>query len=117
MYMIEKYLHVDEYVKLYVFILIFFLKKFLIKAYGNIVEAVAGRLNYNFNVKIYILNNNSVGATFISRYIAICLRCKFDYWDMIIPVRKSLRKLMYVRKWNKFNRDFPFDHKEKKKSK
>jgi len=92
----------------------FFFKKSVIKFYGKFVEHLASCLNLNFNVKIYILNNNSVGATFISRFIAIGLRSKFDYLDMIIPIRKNLRKQMYVRKWNIHNTDKPWNPNEKK---
>ena len=91
----------------------YFFKKTVIKLYGRFVEHIASCLNLNFNIKIYILNNNSVGATFISRFIAIGLRSKFDYLDMIIPIRKNLRRQMYVRKWNIHNLDKPWNYKDK----
>ena len=95
------------------FFAFFFLKKNILKIYGKLVEYIASCLDLNVNVKVYALNNNSVGATFISRYIAIGLRSKFDYLDMMIPIRKNLRKQMYVRKYSKFNLDKPGNYRNK----
>jgi hypothetical protein len=84
-----------KFVRIYAY---FFVKKNLIKRFGNYVEYLATILNLKVNVKLYILNNNSVGAEFISRFLAKGLRNKFDYLDMIIPIKKSLRKQMYIKK-------------------
>jgi len=83
--------------------------------FGKYLAYLASCLDLNFNVKVYVLNNNSVGAVFISKFIAIGLRSKFDYLDMIIPIRKNLRKQMYVRKWGTQNVDYPQSKEYKRK--
>jgi hypothetical protein len=84
-----------KFLRVYVF---FFVKKSMVKRFGRFVEYLASLVNLKVNVKLFVLNNNSVGAEFISRFLAIGLRSKYDYLDMIIPIKKSLRKQMYVKK-------------------
>jgi hypothetical protein len=84
-----------KFVRVYVFL---FVKKNLIKRYGNFIEYLAAFLDLKVNVKLYIINNNSVSAEFISRFLALGLRNRYDYLDMIIPIKRSLKKQMYVRK-------------------
>lgn len=74
-----------------------FIRKHVFVGYSKYVDIVAGYFgfNMNINVKTYVLNNNSVSAMFIARFLAIGLFCRNDYRDMIIPIRRSLGRLMF----------------------
>jgi len=47
---------------------------------------------------LFLVDNASVNAAFLARYIGMALKLKFRFKDIVIPIRKNLRKLMYIRK-------------------
>jgi len=84
-----------KFLKFFVF---FFVKKTILRQYSMFFKLIFNFLNYNFDVKTFILDNNSVTAAFISRFLAIGLRNNYDYNDMVMPIRRNLRSQMFVRK-------------------
>jgi len=40
-----------------------------------------------------------LNAAYLARYIITCLRAKFDYRDTMIPIRKTLLKIMLAKRW------------------
>lgn len=87
--------NVRRLLKFFVFM---FLRKIVVNQYGKIVQLAAAYLNLNVTPKIFIINNQNVPASFISRFLAVGMRHNYDYYDMVIPIRKNLRKQMYSRK-------------------
>lgn len=63
------------------------------------LELVLSYINVGSSFKVYLLDNIHLNAAYISRYIMTCLRRNFDYRDTIIPIKKSLNKLLYARRW------------------
>jgi hypothetical protein len=86
-----------KFLKFFVF---FFVKKTILRQYAMFFKLIFSFLNHDFDVKTYILDNNSVTAAFISRFLAIGLRHNYDYNDMVIPIRRNLRSQMFVKKWS-----------------
>jgi hypothetical protein len=87
---------IRKFLRFYVF---FFLKKNVLNVYGKLIELISTYLGFKMKSKIFILDNKSVPASFIAKFIATGLRLRYDYLDMIIPIKRNLRKLMYIKKW------------------
>jgi hypothetical protein len=84
--------------KILKFFVFFFLRKTVIQQYGKLVHMAASYLGLVVNPKVFIINNQNVTAGFISRFLAVGMRHGYDYYDMVIPIRKNLRRQMYTRK-------------------
>lgn len=65
----------------------------------KIYELILLYINVNSKMKVFVLENRHLNAAYIARYITTCLRAKYDYRDTMIPIRKTLDKLLYVRRW------------------
>jgi len=68
--------------------------------FGKFVELLVSRFDYNLNTKVnlFLIDNASVNAAFLARYIGMALKLKFRFKDIVIPIRKNLKKLMYIKK-------------------
>lgn len=87
------------------FYMFFFLKKKILICYKKFFELVFKWVEYNVKVNIFLIDNSCVTASFISRFIAIGLKSRYNFSDMMFPIKNSLKKLMYARKWSKLCRD------------
>jgi len=87
----------------------FFRMYFVFKPYwkhsSKLYELILGFINVKAKIKIYILDNSHLNASYLARYIITCLRAKFDYRDTMIPIRRTLLKIMLSRRWRPI-RDF-----------
>lgn len=87
----------------------FFRMYFVFKPYWTslckVYELILLYINVNSKVKIFLLDNIHLNASYIARYIMTCLRLKFDYRDTMIPIKKTLLKIMFGRRWKPI-RDF-----------
>lgn len=85
------------------FFFIWFVYKPFFSQLSKMLEWIVLYLNIDSKVKIFLLDNHHLTASFISRFILIALRMKFDYRDTMIPIRKSLNRQMYVRRLANIN--------------
>ena len=86
-----------QFLKFYVFL---FVKKNVLKQYSMFFKILFNLVGCNYSINIFLLDNNSVNAAFIARFVAIGFKLRFNYKDMITPIKASLNKQMYVRKWS-----------------
>jgi len=70
---------------------------------SKLYELILLFINVNSKIKIYILDNSHLNAAYLARYIITCLRAKFDYRDTMIPIRKTLLKIMLAKQWRPVN--------------
>jgi len=66
---------------------------------SKLYELILLFINVNSKIKVYILDNSHLNAAYLARYIITCLRAKFDYRDTMIPIRKTLLKIMLAKRW------------------
>jgi hypothetical protein len=71
----------------------------------KLYELVLLHINVNSKIRIYLLDNVHLNATYIARYIMTCLRLNFDYRDTMIPIKKTLLKIINSKRWRPI-RDF-----------
>jgi hypothetical protein len=76
----------------------FFLKRNTLIVYGSLIESISVYLGFKVKTKMFILDNKSVPASFIAKFIATGLKLKYNYLDMIIPIRKNLKKQMFLKR-------------------
>jgi len=76
---------------------------FIFKPYwinlSKLYELILLFINVNSKIKIYVLDNSHLNASYLARYIVTCLRAKFDYRDTMIPIKKTLLKIMLAKRW------------------
>lgn len=81
----------------------FFRMYFIFKPYWvhlcKLYELILLYINVNSKIKVYILDNSHLNAAYLARYIVTCLRAKFDYRDTMIPIKKTLLKIMLSKRW------------------
>lgn len=78
---------------------LFFIFKPYWKNLSSLYELLLLYINVNSKIKIYILDNRHLNASYLARYIITCLRARFDYRDTMIPIRKTLLKIMLAKRW------------------
>lgn len=87
----------------------FFRMYFVFKPYwinlSKLYELILVYINVNSKIKVYLLDNIHLNASYLARYIMTCLRLKFDYRDTMIPIKKTLLKIMFAKRWRPI-RDF-----------
>jgi hypothetical protein len=66
--------------------------------------------------RFFVLTNSNIIALFIARFIALGIYSRFSFKDLMIPIRRSLHRLMYVRVYRKTPIEFVkiFDEYKKK---
>jgi len=69
--------------------------------FGKFIELLMFKFDnkLDLKVKFFMLDNASVNADFLARYIGTAIKLKFSFRDIMIPIRKNLKKLMYIRKF------------------
>jgi len=81
----------------------FFRMYFVFKPYwvnlSKLYELILLYINVNSKIKVYLLDNRHLNASYLARYIITCLRRKFDYRDTMIPIKKTLLKIMLAKRW------------------
>jgi len=87
----------------------FFRMYFIFKPYwinlSKLYELILLYINVNSKVRVYLLDNIHLNASYMARYIMTCLRLRFDYRDTMIPIKKTLLKIMFSKRWRPI-RDF-----------
>jgi len=63
----------------------------------KLVELLLLKFGFNVHVKLFIIDNASVSANFMAKYLAHSFRLGFNFFDIIVPLKKNLGKLMSVR--------------------
>jgi len=80
----------------------FFRMYFIFKPYWinlcKLYELILLYINVNSKIRVFILDNNHLNAAYLARYIVTCLRARFDYRDTMIPIKKTLLKIMLSRR-------------------
>jgi hypothetical protein len=81
--------------KVILFYIFYFFYKPVLKLYGNLIGLIAFYLGLNPKVNVFILKNKNISAEFIARFIAISIKIRTRYFDIIKPIRKNLKKQLY----------------------
>src|SRR5580692_1051179 len=55
------------------------------------------RLGHKSYCKMFILSNAAVSSEFLARYVAVAFYNRFSFRDLIRPIRRNLKRLLYVR--------------------
>jgi len=68
--------------------------------FGKFIEFLVFKFDnkLDLKVKFFMVDNASVNADFLARYIGAAIKLRFGFRDIMIPIRKNLKKLMYIRK-------------------
>lgn len=61
------------------------------------IELFILKFGFSVTAKLFWINNFVVNAEFISRYISGAVKLKFQYKDMMIPLRKLLGRLVFFK--------------------
>jgi hypothetical protein len=56
--------------------------------------------------RFFVLTNSCIIALFIARFIALGIHSRFSFRDLMIPIRRSLHRLMYVRAYGKLTVEY-----------
>lgn len=60
-------------------------------------------ININSKINIYFLDNPHISAQFLAHYIMTTFRFRFNFNDTMIPIKKTLWKIMKAKNWEKPN--------------
>jgi len=85
------------------FIRMYFILKPYWQQVSKFYELLFLYININSKINIYILDNQHLSAQFLATYIMTSLYYKFDYRDTMIPIKKTLYRIMFSKPWLKPN--------------
>jgi len=54
--------------------------------------------NLNFKLKFFMLDNTSINASFLARYVGTALKLKFSFKDVMVPIKKKFKKIDVYKK-------------------
>jgi hypothetical protein len=60
-------------------------------------------ININSKIKIYFLDNPHISAQFLAHYIMSTFKYRFTFNDTMIPIKKTLWRIMKSKNWEKPN--------------
>jgi hypothetical protein len=69
--------------------------------FGKFIELLVYKFDNNLNLKVkfFMLDNASINADFLARYVGAAIKLKFGFRDIMIPIKKNLKRLMYIRRF------------------
>jgi hypothetical protein len=71
--------------------------------FSKFVELILIKFGIRAYCRFFVLNNSCIIALFIARFIAIGIYSRFSFKDLMIPIRRSLHRLMYIRVYKKLS--------------
>lgn len=74
-----------------------FILRPLFLSFSKYIEIFMLKFNFNIFVNMFLINNFSINAAFVSRFISFSMKKKFDFKDMIIPLKKMLGRVMFFK--------------------
>jgi hypothetical protein len=74
-------------------------------SFSKFVELIFLKFGMKVYCRFFILTNLSITALFIARFIALGIYSRFSFRDLMIPIRKTLHRLMYVRIFKRIKKD------------
>src|SRR5688572_157975 len=76
---------------------------------SRFLEYLCSFFGYSSVVRVSIINNFSLSAFFIARYIMNAIKNGFNYLDIVNPIRKTLNRFMRLKIFDNFvYRNVPF---------
>src|SRR5690606_9062912 len=81
--------------KVILFYIFYFFFKPILKLYENLISLIAFYLGLNVKVNVFVLKNKNLPAEFIARFIAISIKMRTKFFDIMKPIKRNLKKLLY----------------------
>jgi len=76
----------------------------IFKFFSKFIEYLCSYFLFlNSEVNVFILNNYNLSAKFISRYIMLALKNKFNFYDIINPIKRTLNSFLVLKIFDKLD--------------